>query len=44
MLKHHVTGIIHVNKSPHLPCGLRVDAILGLNFKVLYLTTRAINK
>jgi hypothetical protein len=41
IFKHQVTGIIHVNKSPHLPCGLKVDAILGLNLSVLYLKTRA---
>jgi len=44
MLRHHVTGIRHVNKSPHLPCGLNVEAILGLNFKVLYLNTLATSK
>jgi len=44
IFKHQVTGIIQVNRSPHLPCGLRVDAILGLNFSVLYLKTRATNK
>jgi hypothetical protein len=44
ILIHHVIGIIQVNKSPHFPCGRNVDAILGLNFKVLYLNTRATNK
>ena len=41
---HQVTGIIQVKRSPHLPCGLSVDAILGLNLSVLYLNTRAISK
>jgi hypothetical protein len=41
---HHETGIRQVNRSPHLPCGLKVEAILGLNFNVLYLNTRAISK
>jgi hypothetical protein len=44
MLIHHPTGIMQVSKSPHLPCGRNVEAILGLNFKVLYLKTRATNK
>ena len=44
MLIHQVTGIIQVKRSPHLPCGLSVDAILGLNFNVLYLKTLATNK
>jgi hypothetical protein len=44
MLRHHVTGIIQVKRSPHLPCGLKVEAIRGLNFKVLYLNTLATNK
>ena len=35
---HHESGIIHANRSPHLPCGLIVVASLGLNFKRLLLT------
>ena len=41
---HHVTGIKHESKSPHLPWGLNVVAILGLNFNVLYLTILAVIK
>ena len=44
ILIHHVIGIKQVNKSPHFPCGLNVDAIRGLNFNVLYLNTRATSR
>jgi hypothetical protein len=44
MLMHQETGITHISKSPHLPWGLNVEAIRGLNFNVLYLNTRATNK
>lgn len=41
---HQETGIRQTIKSPHLPCGLKVVAILGLNFKVLNLKTLKISK
>ena len=44
ILRHQVTGIKQVNKSPHLPCGRNVEAIRGLNFNVRYLNTLATNK
>ena len=44
ILEHHVTGIIQTNKSPHLPCGLVVVAILGLNFKERKRTTLKTSK
>jgi hypothetical protein len=36
---HQEMGKIQIIKSPHLPCGLNVVAIFGLNFNVLYLNT-----
>jgi hypothetical protein len=36
ILKHHETGIKHIIKSPHLPCGLKDVVIFGLNFKTLF--------
>lgn len=44
MLIHHVVGIIHANRSPHLPCGLKDETILGLNLSVLYLNILAMSK
>jgi len=44
MLKHHDAGIKQIIKSPHLPCGLKDDAILGLNFNILVLKVFAKNK
>jgi hypothetical protein len=44
MLKHHDTGIKHIIKSPHLPCGLKEVAIFGLNFKTLFFNVFDKNK
>jgi hypothetical protein len=44
MFAHHDTGIIPINKSPHLPCGFKVVANLGRNFKVLKRTSLKTSK
>ena len=44
ILKHHDTGIRHIIRSPHLPCGLNEVDILGLNFKVLFFNVLDKNK
>ena len=44
ILRHQVTGIKQVNKSPHLPWGLKDEVILGLNFNTLVLKVLAKNK
>jgi len=44
MLKHQEIGNKQIIKSPHLPCGLKEETILGLNFNVLFLKTLAKNK
>lgn len=37
---HQEMGIKQANKSPHLPCGRKVVASLGLNLSLLRLTVR----
>ncbi len=44
ILAHQETGKRQMKTSPHLPCGLNDETILGLNFNVLYLKVLAKNK